>query len=73
VTANQYLSKFVPRSSYPPDNLYPDGKNHAMLRLLRPQRNPTPKRGHYSPAFMRSATFTHFIAGPLAVRISCYS
>lgn len=68
VTANQYLSKFVPRSSYPPDNLYPDGKNHAMLRSLRLQGDPTLNRLFYSAAFTRSATFTHFIAGPLGLR-----
>jgi hypothetical protein len=44
-----------------------------MLRLLRPQRDTTPNRGYYSPASMRSATFTHFIAGPLAFRPKCPS
>jgi hypothetical protein len=65
VTANQLLIKLVPRHSYTSDNLYLDGKNRAVLRLLRPQRNPTLNTGFYSPASMRSATFTHFIAGPL--------
>jgi hypothetical protein len=77
VITNQLISKLVPRNTYKPVSLYPDGKNcapvslrssgHSMLRLLRPQRNPTPKRGYYSTASTRSATFTHFIAGPLGV------
>jgi hypothetical protein len=42
-------------------------KTRAMLRLLRPQTTRTPMTGHYPPASMHSATFTHFIAGPLGV------
>jgi hypothetical protein len=49
-----------------PAKLFHDGKNRAVPRLLRPQKNPNPNMGYYSPASIRSATFTHFIAGPLA-------
>ncbi|MBE0673944.1 MAG: hypothetical protein IH591_04725 [Bacteroidales bacterium] len=69
MTANQPISKFVQRNSYMPESLYPDGKNHAMLRSFRPQRDTTPNRGFYSPAFNRSAKFKHFIAGPLGASV----
>jgi len=75
----QILSKFVPRHSYKPGNLYlcrPDsyrelsaGKNTRHASLLTavyrdPARN---RRAVVVTAFRRSATFTFFIAGPLGV------
>jgi hypothetical protein len=50
--------------------LQQDGKNHAVLRLLRPQKHFLPIRGRYPPAYIRSATQTPFIAGPLGVIVS---
>jgi hypothetical protein len=49
----QHIISIVPRHSYNSLSLYQDGKNCAVLRSLRPQRNPTPKRGYYSPASIR--------------------
>jgi hypothetical protein len=54
VTANQHVRKLVPRNIYKPDSLYLDGKNCAVLRLLRPQTGPAPKRGYYSTASIRT-------------------
>jgi hypothetical protein len=38
--------------SAPPSRSASSG--HSMLRLLRPQKNPNPNRGYYSPAFIRT-------------------
>ena len=36
------------------------GKNHAVLRLFRPQKSTTPIQDHYLPASMHLATLTKF-------------
>ena len=41
VTQYQPLRTLVPRYAYTPDSLYLDGKNRAMLRSFRPQKNCT--------------------------------
>jgi hypothetical protein len=48
--------------------VYLDGKNRAVLHSLRPHGHSTQKPGHCPPAFIRSPTFSHFIAGPLGLR-----
>jgi len=61
----QFLSlcKLVPRHSYTPGNLYPDGKNCAVPVLHRDYF--VAKDEAQWPA-LRQVTPTNFIAGPLA-------
>ena len=66
VTQYQSLSSFVPRHSYRPESLYHDAKNRAMLRSFRLVAGTLPRFRDTAPAFIRSATQTPFIAGPLA-------
>jgi hypothetical protein len=64
VTQYQPLRTLVPRYAYKPESLYLDGKNRAMLHSFRPQKNCILISGSCLSASIRSATFTHFIAGP---------
>jgi hypothetical protein len=45
-------------------------KKHAMPRLLRLVSGHLPDSASLLPAFMRSATLSFFIAGPLAVSVA---
>ncbi len=67
VITNQHIISIVPRHSYKPDSLYHDGKNCAVLRSLRPQKPITPIQVCTLRPPFDYATFTHFIAGPLAI------
>jgi len=61
MTQFRILSKLVPRHSYMPDNLYPDGKNCAVPVLHRDFF--VAKDKAQWPA-LRQVTPTNFIAGP---------
>jgi hypothetical protein len=63
MTQFQILCKLVPRHSYIPGNLYPDGKNCAVPVLHRDYF--VAKDEAQWPA-LRQVTPTNFIAGPLA-------
>jgi len=62
MTQFQILCKLVPRHSYTPGNLYPDGKNCAVPVLHRDYF--VAKDEAQWPA-LRQVTPTNFIAGPL--------
>ena len=51
-----------------PDS-YREAKTRAVLRSLRPHRHDKVEETSCFPACNRSATFTNFIAGPLAVTL----
>jgi len=63
MTQFQILCKLVPRHSYTPGNLHPDGKNCAVPVLHRDYF--VAKEEAQWPA-LRQVTPTNFIAGPLA-------
>jgi len=71
MTQFQILCKLVPRHSYTPGNLYPEGKNCAVSVLHRDYF--VAKDEAPCPA-LRQVTPTNFIAGPLgfSLRPSCY-
>jgi len=62
MTQFQILCKLVPRHSYTPGNLHPDGKNCAVPVLHRDYF--VAKEEAQWPA-LRQVTPTNFIAGPL--------
>jgi len=67
MTQFQILCKLVPRHSYIPGNLYPEGKNCAVPVLHRDYF--VAKDEAQWPA-LRQVTPTNFIAGPLGASVS---
>jgi len=67
MTQFQILCKLLPRHSYTPGNLYPDGKNCAVPVL---HRDYFVAKDEAQWLALRQVTPTNFIAGPLGTIIA---